>query len=42
MRLFVSILLIGCLLPIFASAQEIDFMKMMRSDINRRYHMSES
>jgi len=42
MRLFLSILLIVSLSPIFAVAQELDFMKIMRSDMNRRYHMSEN
>ena len=42
MRLVVWPLLLVGLLPALASAQNIDFMKMMRSDINRRYHMSEN
>ena len=42
MRLFVLPLLIAGLLPTLLPAQELDFMKMMRSDINRRYHQSEN
>ena len=42
MRLFVLTLLAVSLSPIFAAAQEYDFMRAMRSDINRRYHISEN
>ena len=40
MRPFILALLIVSVSPIFALAQEFDFMKAMRSDMNRRYHMS--
>ena len=42
MRRFTLILLIVGLSPITALAQEFDFMRMMRSDMNRQYHMSQS
>ena len=42
MRLFISILLIVSLSPITALAQEFDFMRAMRSDMNRQYHMSQN
>ena len=42
MRLFLSMLLIVCLSPITVLAQEFDFMRMMRSDMNRQYHMSQN
>jgi len=42
MKRFILTLLIVSLSPIFATAQEFDFMKAMRSDINRRYHMNEN
>ena len=38
MRHFISMLLFMSLLPAWASAQELDFMKMMRSQRNRDYH----
>jgi len=38
MRLFAFPLLIACLLPTLLSAQELDFMRMMRSASNREYH----
>ncbi len=42
MRPFILALLIAILLPMQGMAQDVDFMKMMRSDINRRYHKSEN
>ena len=42
MRHFILTLLIVSVSPIFTAAQEFDFMKAMRSDMNRRYHMNEN
>ena len=38
MRLFVLALLVAMVLPTCALAQDRDFMKMKRSQINREYH----